>query len=409
MRIAIWHNLPSGGGKRALYNHVKLLQDRGHYLEAWTTDMSSDSYLSLTDIITEHRLPVKSHFNQTYGLKNPIKRIKKQISIMQEHCKTCVRDIESQSFDLIFAGSCIFSYMSYISNFSKIPAIIYLGEPYRPLFEALPENVWQAPSDEFKLRNIRRAVYDYRQTYSKRVQLREEISAAKKYDAILVNSLFSRESIIRAYGIDAKVCYLGIDNEVFNSEDFKKEPYVVGLGKISYIKSVHKAIKVISKIPPEIRPVLKWISNGYDEFYFDEVKALALELGVQFEPQINISDEELKTVLACAAIMIYTPNLEPFGFAPLEANACGTYVVATAEGGVKESISNGKNGHLITGFDELEMSRVITEFITDLNMAKLKGREALAFVQNNWSMQKMADNIERIITEMKNLPGVKLS
>jgi len=33
LKIAVWHNLPSGGGKRALYQHVKGLVDRGHDLE----------------------------------------------------------------------------------------------------------------------------------------------------------------------------------------------------------------------------------------------------------------------------------------------------------------------------------------------------------------------------------------
>ena len=32
MKIAIWHNLPSGGGKRALYNHIKALKENGHYV-----------------------------------------------------------------------------------------------------------------------------------------------------------------------------------------------------------------------------------------------------------------------------------------------------------------------------------------------------------------------------------------
>lgn len=30
MKVAIWHNLPSGGGKRALYLHTRGLVERGH-------------------------------------------------------------------------------------------------------------------------------------------------------------------------------------------------------------------------------------------------------------------------------------------------------------------------------------------------------------------------------------------
>jgi hypothetical protein len=30
MKIAVWQNLPSGGGKRALYYHVRGLVELGH-------------------------------------------------------------------------------------------------------------------------------------------------------------------------------------------------------------------------------------------------------------------------------------------------------------------------------------------------------------------------------------------
>jgi glycosyltransferase involved in cell wall biosynthesis len=108
----------------------------------------------------------------------------------------------------------------------------------------------------------------------------------------------------------------------------------------------------------------------------------------------------MASILSKAAIMIYTPSLEPFGLAPLEANLCGTYVVAVAEGGVRESIIDGKNGRLIYNYDESEISKVILKFITDLTYAKLKGDEACLFVRENWSIQKMADNIE---SELKKL------
>src|ERR1039458_290172 len=35
MRIAVWQDLPSGGGERALYDHVSGLVAHGHYVESW--------------------------------------------------------------------------------------------------------------------------------------------------------------------------------------------------------------------------------------------------------------------------------------------------------------------------------------------------------------------------------------
>src|SRR5229473_3089346 len=59
MKIAIWHNLPSGGGKRALYDHVRGLVARGHEVEGWCPPTADRSYLPLSTIVPEHVVPLK--------------------------------------------------------------------------------------------------------------------------------------------------------------------------------------------------------------------------------------------------------------------------------------------------------------------------------------------------------------
>ncbi|MHB1599044.1 MAG: hypothetical protein ACYCXY_09175 [Acidimicrobiales bacterium] len=54
MRIAVWHNLPSGGGKRALYDQIRGLLELGHYVESWCPPSADQSFLPLGDLVTEH-------------------------------------------------------------------------------------------------------------------------------------------------------------------------------------------------------------------------------------------------------------------------------------------------------------------------------------------------------------------
>ena len=377
-----------------MYNHIEALKERGHYLEAWTTDLDMN-YLPLNQLITEHQIPLKEKFQRAYKIKSPVLRNKKITKVLKEHSAKCVDEIERLKFDIILANSCVYSYMPYISLFSSIPTAIYLGEPYRLLYEAFPINIWQAPSFKFNLRNINKFRRDFEMTYARRVQVKEEINAAAAYDAILVNSLYSRESVLRAYGVEPKVCYLGVDKDKFISRADQKEPYVVGLGKISESKGVDKSIIAVSKIENAHRPVIKWISNGYDKDYFDFITKLASEAGVTFQPLINIDDRELISVLSKAAVMIYTPKLEPFGLAPLEANMCGTYVVAIAEGGIRESIEHNVNGTLFPRFDEHIIANELEKFITKLDFASQKGMEARSHASINWNSKLMGDNIEK--------------
>ena len=294
---------------------------------------------------------------------------------------------------MVFANSCCLTYLPYISNHTKLPVILYLGEPYRKYYEANPENTWKALSIDFKLKNLKKYIRDHFSTYSKRIRVYAEIEAAKKYTKILVNSMYSRESVIRAYGIDATVCYLGIDTEKFNCENILKEPYVVGVGSISNLKNIHKSIEIISKIEIANRPKLKWVGNIADEHYLEEIKTLAKILQVDFSFYINVSDDKLKEILSKAAIMMYTSKLEPFGLAPLEANACGTFVVAIAEGGIRESITNKKNGILVSSYVSDEFNSVISEFTKDLKYASKEGEKAKKFVIENWGISKLKTNI----------------
>ena len=74
------------------------------------------------------------------------------------------------------------------------------------------------------------------------------------------------------------------------------------------------------------------------------MRSLAESHEVTFDARRSIDDSELVETLNRATAMVYAPRLEPFGLAPLEANACGLPVVAVAEGGVRETIIDGVNG-----------------------------------------------------------------
>jgi glycosyltransferase involved in cell wall biosynthesis len=396
MKIAIWHNLPSGGGKRALYNHIKALKENGHSIEAWTTDFASSDYLPLSEIITEHRKPISKNLIEINKTNSPIRRTIKTINLLKNHCRVCVEEIEREGFDLIFANSCGLTYMPYIGLFAKLPVVTYLGEPNRFLFEASESgNIWAMPAFNFTPRGINRFRKDIMTTYSRRIKVGEEIKAAKSCSRILVNSLYSRESIKKAYGINSSVCYLGVDEKMFYiDKDIQKRPFVVGMGSIGKGKNVDIAIHVIAKIPIEQRPQLKWISNGFAPEYFNEITALAKEFKVEFMPLIDINDKKLREVLSQAALMIYISNLEPFGLAPIEANMCGTSVVGVAEGGIRESIKNGINGFLVNGYQLDEMANLILPFLTDINYAKQMGLQAREHALKYWNWKQMAENIE---------------
>lgn len=408
MKIAVWHNLPSGGGKRQLYYHVKGLVERGHYVESWCPDTANQDFLPLSNIVKENVFPLETGGSRgiSYNVLKNSDDVKHLILIMDNHCKKCAEQINKKDFDILFANSCTFLRTSAISKYIKIPSAIYLNEAYRWLYEALPELPWIAPRDLIHRKDsLIKTIKHYLKKENRlldgmRIQAGVELEYARNFDEILANSIFSRESLLKVYNLESKVCYLGIDTDYYKSTREEKENFVVGVGTIYHGKGIDRAIRAIGTIESEKRPALIWIGNGAWESDLKSYKLLARELNVNFTPKINIRDNEVISLLSRASAMIYTSRLEPFGLAPLEANACGTPVVGIAEGGVKETIKNGINGYLVNEDNPEQLGRLVLKFAGDIDKAVAFGKQARKHVQENWNFESCTTTIENYLLQL---------
>ncbi|HET7076105.1 MAG TPA: glycosyltransferase family 4 protein [Chloroflexia bacterium] len=400
MKIAVWHNLPSGGGKRALYYHVRGLVERGHTVEAWCPPTADQSYLPLKDLIPEHVVPLDW---QPHRPRDPVRRawanygnMVAKLAAMDRHCRACAVEIERWGFDLLFANGDQEFLVSPIGRYVRIPSVLYLQEPYRPLYEAMPRLLWAAlPAPDprrFSPGYAVRFLHNLIKVQAARVQAREEQRSAAVYDRILVNSLFSRESIIRAYGLDAYVCYLGVDTNLFVPQPGPREPVILGLGTLAPAKDPAFIIHAVSQVAKP-RPRLVWIANAAIPTYLAELEELARALQVTFEPKLRITDGDLVALLNRATVLAYAPRLEPFGFAPLEANACALPIVAVAEGGVRETVVDGMNG-LLVAHDPAAMASALAHLLSDPAYARQLGGQGRAWVETRWSLSAAIDRLE---------------
>jgi glycosyltransferase involved in cell wall biosynthesis len=398
MKIAVWHNLPSGGGKRALWDHVSGLISRGHEVESWCPSTANQDFLPLKRICVEHVLSFKrkGRWKASLGLWHLLRE-------MDDHCRECARQMRDRKFDILLANSCFLFATSPIGKHVQIPSALYLGEPHRQFYEALPELLWLTMTQSGKgLRRFRlaRSLANMIRLHAMRTQARFEISNAAAFDKILVNSLFSRESVLRAYGLPAQVCYLGVNTEHFQPSIEPAADYIIGLGAIGYHKGLDRAIKAVGAVPDSIRPRLIWVGNQcYEGDYMNKIMSLAKSMGVQFEIKMMISDDELVSLLGHARVMLYTSRLEPFGFAPLEANACGVPVVAIAEGGVRETIEHGHNGLLVPDEDPGKLASALTTLLTESSFNGEMRSMARGLMVTRWSLDAAASRLEKALLE----------
>lgn len=403
MKIAVWHNLPSGGGKRALYDHIRGLLALGHHVESWCPETADQSYLPLGDIIAEHVLPLAKPSRTTMDRRLQIPaRVLPRLAAMEEHCAAAGAQISVGGFDILIANPCMFFRTSPIARHARIPAALYLQEPYRWLYEALPDLPWVAPESSqlprFSKAWLRERAMEWRVLQNARLQARQEKRDAASFDRILVNSHFSRESVLRAYGLDATVCYLGTDLSRFTDLNRERERLVVGIGAFTREKNIGLVVEALGRLDGD-RPRLVWIGNVAEPGLIEELSARAAELGVPFEPLQRVPDIELIALLNCASAMAYAPRLEPFGLAPIEAGACGVPVVAVAEGGMRETVVDGVTGFLVRP-DAGEMAQALQRLFNDPVLAKQLGANGRARAAGQWSLEAAASRLEKCLLDV---------
>ncbi len=405
MKIAVWHNLPSGGGKRALYNHVKGLVERGHSVEAWCPATTDQTFLPLSEVISEHALPfdwepIKSS-NRILRHTTTYRNIVSKLHAMDQHCRQCANQINAGNFDLVFANSCMFFRVAPIGRYVKTRRVLYLQEPYRWLYESLPRLPWLARPPMhawYSPHYLKEFVYDLLQVQGPRIQAREERLNAEAFDRILVNSHYSRESILRSYGLDATVCYLGVDAEKYIDRHKPREGFVLGIGAFVPEKNIEFVLEAVSNISNS-HPKLLWVGNVASQSYLEELKRLAVSKDVCFESRIRVDDEELVSLLNRASVLAYAPRLEPFGYAALEALACGLPVVAVAEGGVRETVIDGVNGFLVEN-NPGAMAEAIERILSNPQLAKQLGVSGQNLVSERWSIAASIDRLEKQFNEV---------
>ncbi len=403
MKIAIWHNLPSGGAKRALYYHTRGLLQRGHMLEAWCPSTANQDYLPLQEMIKVNirDMPWKSLSPKSSSfqkLRWGVHEFFQNIKALDEHTRQCAAEINKGGFDVLYAHSSAFLSVAPIARYVTGPKVLFLHEPNRQVFEALPEIPWLTPA--FSLRTLQPASFveyvkgrilaRYRMTLA-----REEWHNIRSFNLILCNSYFSRENILRAYGVDARVCYLGIDTNLFEKRSVQKDNVVIGVGSFNPTKNVEFIISALAAVK-EPRPRLFWIGNYSVAGYVELLNKFAADSRVDLTTREMVSDDTMIDLLNRALMMVYAPRLEPFGRTPLEANACGLPVVAVAEGGIRETVIDGVNGYLVDS-DPSAMARAIERLRDNPELARTLGNKGMKFVAEKWSLNAANDRIEQLL------------
>ncbi|MFN7990611.1 MAG: glycosyltransferase family 4 protein [Candidatus Micrarchaeia archaeon] len=133
-------------------------------------------------------------------------------------------------------------------------------------------------------------------------------------------------------------------------------PTVLYLGRLTRSKRVDHAIRAFARIKAELPEARLWVAGSGPESA--GLRSLAGSLGVTDSIHFfgRVDAREKRELLTKAHLLIFPAVREGWGLVVLEANACGTPVVAYDVPGLRDSIRNGINGYLVKDGDIAALS-----------------------------------------------------
>lgn len=163
-----------------------------------------------------------------------------------------------------------------------------------------------------------------------------DFKAAQIPDYFIANSNEVASRIEKFYRRDSTVIYPPVEIPNIKLPVQKENYYVIG-GRVSRHKGHDIAIKAFTKLGLP----LKVFGGTFASYGLAQFKKSA---GKNIEFYGEISEEEKWELMSKAKAFIFPSEQEDFGIIPVEAMAAGTPVIALGQGGVLETVVEGKTG-----------------------------------------------------------------
>jgi glycosyltransferase involved in cell wall biosynthesis len=398
MKIAVFHNLPSGGAKRALYNYVDYLNKRGHKIDVYIPETANEEFLPLENVCDNlYVFPVQRTLKGSlYSFYfYPTSRKEINFEDLENTQKEIAETINSKEYDVVLCEQDHLTMAPFFLKYVDKPTAYYCQQP--PRKEKILKKLNKLT--EVKVNPFKKLIFDLvdKRAAKRDAKTDEDNASYAKY--ILANSYFSHESILKTYGLNSHVSYLGIDTEIFKPLNLEKENFVFSVGTCTPSKGYDFIIRSLSLLETEIRPKLVIVSNATDNIWANYLQKLANDNHVNIEILNLINDDMLVELYNRAKLVVFAPYLEPFGLIPIEAMACGTPVVAVKEGGMRETVIHNETGLLIER-DELSFAAGIRELLMNKAKSDEMSKKSIDYVNNFWTVEHAGKRLEKHLNTM---------
>jgi len=410
LRIAVYHNLGSGGAKRITADELRCLSER-HDVTLYSLRSADHAFggndAKLPYSVKLYDFTPKPWLGSPFGRWNTVIGVQ-NVRKMDALNRTIANDIDATRPDVVLVQPCQMTTAPAILKWLRTPSLYFLQELPRRYYEPRIARPYDPLTGSSQRAKMRRAInhFDPLIAYNRRGFVSLDLGAARAATRIITNSEYTRQNGEAAYKRDIGVCYLGVDTTQFGQKNQvgarrARERIVLSVGSLTAAKGFDFVIEAMGTLPAGLdgrRPQLIIISNFQDHAERDYITALAQQHQVPLTCLVNVSEAELHDWYTRASCVAYAPVREPFGLVALEAMASGAPLVAVAEGGVRESVIDGLTG-LVAPREPHAFGRAIQTLLADPARAEAQAARAREHVLADWTWAQHIERLNSILAE----------
>ncbi len=204
---------------------------------------------------------------------------------------------------------------------------------------------------------------------------------------------------------EIQIVYPGIDTELLTPGKKSTTPTVSYVGRLKEHKSVHLLIEAFAKVVsvvPEAQLIIA--GDGEEE---KRLKRLAkkFELSEAVTFRGKVTEEEKRDIMRESWVFVTPSLVEGWGITTIEANACGTPVIASDVPGLRDSVRNEETGILVPYGDIELLAQVIERVLTRKTTRESLSKKAIRWAEN-FEWNKSSARFIEIVSNRGEAPKV---
>jgi glycosyltransferase involved in cell wall biosynthesis len=200
----------------------------------------------------------------------------------------------------------------------------------------------------------------------------------------------------------------GVDTAVFTprgpTAPRSGRPRLLVLGRLVERKGQDDAVRALRAVPDAELVVVGGPAPAEVDAdpEVQRLRAIAAEAGVADRLVFagSVSRADVPAWVRSADVVLAVPWYEPFGITPLEAMACGRPVVATAVGGLVDTVADGGTGDLVPPRDPDRLGEVLAALLADAGRRAAYGAAGVRRARARYRWSRVVADTEAVYRQV---------